>query len=175
MKKVLVLLVIIVLIVGISFAEEDNFGEHHRFCKEHEEGFGRNFGMHQRGAMGNGGMPFHEKMMDELDLTATQKDQIQEIMSDHHKFMIQKNSEIEILKIDIHKALRDHNFNEAKRITEKMSDLEKDIAVKRINMHEERWKMLTNEQKEKAEELIQDKPMMKMHKMMRNKHKMGKF
>ena len=79
--------------------------------------------------------------------------------------MIQKKSEIEIMKIDMHEALRDHKCGEAKRITEKISDKEKEIAVSNIDLHEKRWKMLSDDQKEKAEKLMNERPMMKRRKM----------
>ena len=87
--------------------------------------------------------------------------------------MIQKQADIKILKIEIREALNEQNFGEAKRVTEKISDIEKELAVNKIEMHEKRWEMLTDEQKEKAKKLMSDKPMMK--KKIMQKHMKGKF
>ena len=178
MKKILILLVIAVAAIGILSAEED--------CKrfQGERGEGRGFEHrgekfehpgkgHGQPGKGHGGLMFHEKMIEELDLTEEQQTEIRKLRTENKKLMIQKQADIKILKIEIHEALAEQNFGEAKRITEKISDIEKDLAVNKIEMHEKHWEILTDEQKEKAKEMKKDRPMMK--KKMMQKHMKGKF
>jgi len=180
MKKIIITLVMLVLVIGMVSAQEEFTKQHHP-CERYGEGqgkgrgegHGKGFGKQHHGMMGKGmgGPQFHEQMMEELDMTDDQKDKIREFQTDNKKLAIQKQSEIKILRIEIHEALRKQKFSEAKRITEKISDIEKDLAVNRIDMHEKHWKILTDDQKEKAKEMKKDKPMM----MMKNKHMKGKF
>jgi Spy/CpxP family protein refolding chaperone len=172
MKKILILLVIAVAAIGILNAEED--------CRKYRGERGEGRGFEHRGErfdhpMGkeHGGPMFHEKMVEELDLTEKQQTEIRKFQTDNKKLMIQKQADIKILKIEIREALNEQNFGEAKRVTEKISDIEKELAVNKIEMHEKRWEMLTDEQKEKAKKLMSDKPMMK--KKIMQKHMKGKF
>ena len=163
MKKTIILLVIAFLAIGLLSAEED--------CKGFRgEGHGKGSENHGKG---HDGTMMHEKIAEELDLTDDQKTEMRKFQTDNKKMLIQKKSDMKILKIEVYEALAEQKFAEAKRITEKISNIEKEIAVNKIEMHEKRWEILTDEQKEKAKKLMNEKPMMK--KKMMQKHKKGNF
>ena len=113
-----------------------------------------------------------ERIRDELELTKEQIKQMDELRSSIKKESIKLNSDMNILQVDKKDALKEFNFKEAKKITGKIFEIKKNLAIKRIEMQEQRWNILDSEQQAKVEELMQHrghhkKQFEKMEKMKR--------
>ena len=113
-----------------------------------------------------------ERIRDELDLTKEQIRQMDELRSSNKKECIKLKSDMNILQVDKKDALKEFNFKEAKKITGKIFEVKKNLAIKRIELQEQRWNILDAEQQAKVEELMQQrghhkKPFEKMDKMKR--------
>lgn len=99
-----------------------------------------------------------DRIHEELELTEKQIETMEEMRLDHQKEMIGMHAEIDIMKVDKHFAMKNHDFAKIKKITARMFDLKKSQAIKKIEHHETMWNLLTEEQQEKAEELMKDRP-----------------
>ena len=94
------------------------------------------------------------------------------LRSSNKKECIKLNSDMNILQVDKKDALKEFNFKEAKKNTGKIFEVKKNLAIKRIELQEQRWNILDAEQQAKVEELMQQrghhkKPFGKMDKMKR--------
>ena len=98
-----------------------------------------------------------ERIRDELDLTKEQIKQMDELRSSIKKESIKLNSDMNILQVDQKDALKEFNFKEAKKITGKIFEIKKNLAIKRIEMQEQRWNILDTEQQAKVEEMMQQR------------------
>ena len=147
MKKIHIILIAIVLLAGILSANQKDFGK----CPNDGQGMDKRFDKHHDRGMGM------FQMAEELELTDTQIEKFEEIKLEHEKYMIKIKSEIEILQLDKKAALKDKNFAEAKKITETIFEKKQKAAFKMIDLHEEKWNTLTDEQKKKADELKRSK------------------
>lgn len=129
--------------------------------------------MHQRGERGDHGdrgqqmgknrqgMPL-AGILNELELTDAQKDQIEALGLQDQKWNIQNRADVETLKIDKREALRKKDFNKAKKLTNQISDKRNGAAIKRIELHENIWNLLTKEQQIAAEECMKQQPKRQM-------------
>ena len=167
MKKIIVTLVLVVGIVVALSAFEG--------MREHR---GEESGQHQgkQHGMMNKNMGKSLKMlMEKLELTDAQKDQIDEMQSKSRKEMIQLEADIEILIVDKRTFMKDHDFGKVKKVVGNIMDLKKEMALKQIDDHAEIWNSLTPKQQEKAEELKEDKSgFQKKFKHDKKGHKKGK-
>lgn len=149
MKKITITIVMVFALMAMLTAFEKHPGEMEKFegkmhpGEEHmmREGFGG-----------------FDRICDELELTEKQIETMEEMRLDHKKEMIGKHAEIEIMKVDKHFAMQNHDFAKTKKITAKMFDLKKSLAINKIEHHETMWNLLIPEQQEKAKELMKDKP-----------------
>jgi len=108
-----------------------------------------------------------QMMCEELELTDSQKEQMEELRITSKKEMITAESEIKLLEIDKKSALKDKNFKQAKKIVGDIFEIKQEMAENRIEQHEQRWNILTPEQKEKAEELKGEHHPQKLKKLKR--------
>ena len=109
----------------------------------------------------------YQMMCEELELTDTQKEQMEELRISSKKEMITAESEIKLLEIDKKSALKDKDFKRAKKIVGDIFEIKQEMAENRIEQHEQRWNILTPEQKEKAEELKSEHHPQKLKKIKR--------
>jgi len=98
-----------------------------------------------------------ERIRDELDLTKKQIQQMDELRSSNKKETIRTKADIRILEIDKKDALKIKNFTKAKKIVSDIFKLKETLAIKKIEIQEERWNILNAEQQAKVEELMQQK------------------
>ena len=98
-----------------------------------------------------------ERIRDELDLTKEQIEQMDDLSSSNKKECIKLKSDMDILHVDQKDALKEFNFKEAKKIINKIFEIKKNLAIKRIEMQEGRWNILDAEQQAKVEEMMQQR------------------
>ena len=151
MKKLAFVVIGVIAVIGLLTAFDGdgrgfNEGEHHPMR-------GKMFkdGDHQK--MMQGKHNEYQMMCEELDLTDEQKEQMEDLHIKNRKEMITERANLELLEIDMRSAMKDKNFKQAKSVTKEIFKMKQDIAISRIDQQEERWNILTPEQKEKAEEL----------------------
>lgn len=99
----------------------------------------------------------YDMMCEELELTDKQKDEIEAFQIENQKEMVDLQADLKKLVIDQKAAHRDHDFAKIRSLTKKIFQLKEDLALQRIELKEKRWNILTEEQKEKAEELMKDR------------------
>jgi len=153
MKKLVFVVIGVIAVIGLLTAFDGD-------CKE-----GKNH--HNKKQMMN------EKISDvceELELTAAQKEQMEELRTNSKKEMISAESEIKLLEIDKKSALKDKNFKLAKKLTGDIFEIKQEMAEVRIEQQEQRWNILTPEQQAKAEEMREEHP----RKNMKNASKLKK-
>lgn len=149
MKRIILTVVGIIALSGILIA----FDGH---CDHEKEGE-----MHHRGMnpeMKGDDFGGFWMLCEELELTDTQIDELEQLRIAHKKATIEIHSQIAILHVDQKSAFKDHNFDAAKKITAKIFELKKAQAIARIEHREAMWNDLTSKQQEKAEELIRKRP-----------------
>lgn len=149
MKKITITIVMVFALMAMLTAFEKHHGEMEKFEGKMHPG---------EEHMMREGIGGFDRICDELELTEKQIETMEEMRLDHKKEMIGKHAEIEIMKVDKRFAMKNHNFAKTKKITAKMFDLKKSLAIKKIEQHEIMWNLLTEEQQEKAKELMKDRP-----------------
>lgn len=92
-------------------------------------------------------------MLEELQLSASQQSELENLRLENQKSMIRVNSDIDIMEIDLKKAFRDQQFDQARDMTRRIAEKRLEIALQRISFQEQRWQLLTPEQKEKLLEM----------------------
>ena len=152
MKKLVFVVIGVIAVIGLLTAFDGdcrghNEGKHHpmkdKMLKDGDH-HKRMQGMHDD----------HQMMCEELDLTDEQKEQMEDLRINSKKEMITTGADLKLLEIDMRSAMRDKDFREAKAVTKEIFKLKQLGAIKRIEHQEQRWDILTPEQKEKAEELM---------------------
>jgi len=156
MKKLVFVVIGVIAVVGLLTAFDGdcrgrNDGEHHPMRDKMSKG-----GDHSK--MMQGKHDGFQMMCEELDLSDDQKEQMNDLRIKDKKDMIAIEADLKLLEIDKRSALKDKNFKQAKSVSREISKLKEQIAIKRIEQHEKRWNILTPEQKEKAEELMDEHP-----------------
>ncbi|MDP8201235.1 MAG: Spy/CpxP family protein refolding chaperone [Candidatus Tenebribacter burtonii] len=152
MKKLTFVVIGIIAVIGLLTAFDgdcrgSNDGENHPMRDKMEKDGGHR------------GMQYGYQMMcEELELTDTQKDQMEELRISSKKEMIVTESDLKILEIDKRSALRDKNFKQSKKLTGDIFKIKQKMAENRIEQQEQRWNILTPEQQEKADELRKEHP-----------------
>ena len=151
MKKLVFVVIGVIAVIGLLTAFDGDGrrfdeGERHpmrdRMSKDGDH-YNKMQGMHDE----------YQMMCEELDLTDEQKEQMEDLHIRNRKEMITERANLELLDIDKRSAMKDKNFKQAKSVTKEIFKMKQDIAISRIDQQEERWNILTPEQKEKAEEL----------------------
>lgn len=161
MKKISVILLAMVLITAILSAEECGERKNMKMGERHSQ-------MMREKNNENGN--HLDMMIDEIDLTDEQLETLSQLKSDHSKDIIRIKSEIEILNIDKRNALKNHDFEEAETIINKLSVKHEEMSLNKLEFSESKWKLMTDEQKEILESMKRNHPKMKMKKK-ENKHR----
>jgi len=143
MKKSYFIFIAMILLAGILSA---NQGSMRAFCHENPRMYEKPQMQHHDGINSR-------FMLEELELSEEQMKAMRELKLDREKFLIKNNSEIEILQLDKAVALHNKDFKEVKKITEAIFSKKQNSALKAIDFHEDRWNLLTDEQKDKAMEM----------------------
>ena len=151
MKKLVFVVIGVIAVIGLLTAFDGDCrgikdGEHHPMKDKMSRG-----GDHSK--MMQGKHDGFQMMCEELDLSDDQKEQMNDFRIKDKKEMIVIEADLKLLEIDKRSAMKDKNFKQAKSVAKEISKLKEQIAINRIEQHEQRWNILTPEQKEKAEEL----------------------
>jgi len=186
MKKLLTILSLI-SVLSLSVFAQDNDGP---AGKNFKPGFGPGHGQEncngmgpmQKGMKGNCGKDWQDDdfdgrrgnhfgpmIVEQLELSNEQIDQIHKIKIKYDKMDIDLKAELQKLRIDKHEAMTEMNFDKAKEVTKKMAEIRTKTQMGNIDEMIELTKVLTKEQQEKMKDFHKAPGMMK-HKMM-NKEK----
>ncbi|MBN1948957.1 MAG: hypothetical protein JW784_04365 [Candidatus Cloacimonetes bacterium] len=92
-------------------------------------------------------------MLQELELSSNQQTELENLRLENQKSMIRADSEIDIMEIDLKKAFRDREFDKARDMTRRIAEKRLEMALQKISFQEQRWQLLTTEQKEKLLEM----------------------
>jgi len=155
MKRVLITALLIGALAGLNaFPGQGKSSERRIGCENLEENSHcENIDkFHKRHFMG--------MMKEELELTDEQQNKFENDRMEFEKFRIQKDSEIKILHLDQRNYRKKQDFSEMRKITNKLFEIKKLIALEKIEMHEKHWNMLTDDQKAKVKEFMNDHPRM---------------
>lgn len=165
MKRIIVTLVLVVGVVAALAAFDGMKGENGWQGKKQQNRMMMNEKMERHG-MGNE-LGF---LCENLDLTDVQQAKIEELKIAHQKKMIQLHADAKILQVDENAAMKDQDFAKVKKLTSKIYDIKKNIALAKVSHQEDVWNQLTPEQQQKAKEMkIEGHRRMMQHKnMMKN-------
>ncbi|MCF7918323.1 MAG: Spy/CpxP family protein refolding chaperone [Candidatus Cloacimonetes bacterium] len=100
-------------------------------------------------------------IMQRLDLTEKQQDQMEDMRIKLQKDNITIKAEIEKKEIDARVAMKDLNFAEAKKITRAIFNLKADMKDKHFDQMTSCWNLLTPEQQSEAKELMKNGQMLR--------------
>ena len=108
---------------------------------------------------GMGPMMLGPEMMDKLELTKEQKDNIENIRTSHRKDMIAKNAERSLAEIDLRDMLKKDkpDMNLIKDQLQKIANISVDIQYARIKTQMDVKNVLTDEQKAKLEQFAKER------------------
>jgi Spy/CpxP family protein refolding chaperone len=124
----------------------------HKMGNDHNDRF-------QKGGMGK--EPCGPAMMEQLGLSKDQSEKIHQIKMKYEKNEIGMEADLKKLKIDKHEAMRNMNFEEAKKIVKQMSEIRSKKNLSKIDEMAEITKVLSKEQLEKFKELHSGQGFMK--------------
>jgi len=152
MKKLTFVVIGVIAVIGLLTAFDgdcrgSNDGERHSMRDKMEKDGGHR-GMHDG----------YQMMCEELELTDTQKDQMEGLRISSKKEMIVAESDLKLLAIDKRSAMKDKNFKLAKKLSGDIFEIKQEMAENRIKQQEQRWNILTPEQQKKADELRSEHP-----------------
>lgn len=99
---------------------------------------------------GQGKFPGRQKMLQELNLTQDQKDQIAKLRLDHQKQMVDYRSGIAKTRLEIKDLFLNKNVEEGKvlDLTKKVSDMQADMKASRVKHWFQVYNLLNDQQKE---------------------------
>ncbi len=158
MKKTIMLLIVTFVVTGMLLAsngKKEHYGnkfppmEHHQGPK-----MGHEMNPHQMG-------DHFMIIMKELDLSENQQEEMKEIRSEHRKANIRRQADIDILEVDFRTSMSNHDFQNAKKITGDIFSIKMEKAIAQIDLHEQIWKLLDSDQRDKLEELMRERPFLK--------------
>ncbi len=138
MKKLVFVVIGVIAVIGLLTAFDgdcrgSNDGEHHQMKDK----------MNKNG--GHSGMQDGYQMMcEELELTDTQKEQMEELRINSKKEMIVAESELKLLEIDKRSALKDKNFKLSKKLTGDIFEIKQEMAENRIEQQEQITRQFTD-------------------------------
>jgi len=101
------------------------------------------------------GFPFW--MAEELELTDTQIDKIDDYQDDSRKLSISLNADIDKLQIDEENAMQDENYKQARNIVDQIFLKKATLAKERITLKEKITSVLTEDQIAKIKSLHKTK------------------
>jgi Spy/CpxP family protein refolding chaperone len=165
MKKTLIAILIVMGLISVLSAQE-KMGDMGKKCDSAKMGMPMDKGCYMPDMMkcqmtDNMFKDKAEKMgnhwamiVNKLDLTEAQKTKIEKLNTDHQKKIIQLEADLDIQKVDQRNAHRNQDFAQNKKITAKIYDLKKQIALEKVNHQENVWKELTEEQRKEMKEVI---------------------
>ncbi|MDA3885969.1 MAG: Spy/CpxP family protein refolding chaperone [Candidatus Delongbacteria bacterium] len=110
-------------------------------------------GDHRRGNFEKGDHYFGPKLKEMLDLTDQQVEKMHKIKIKYEKNKIDLNADAKKLKIDKQEAMKDMDFDKAKKITKELSDIRTKMQIMKIDQKQEITKLLNKEQIEKMKKL----------------------
>ncbi|MBN2461610.1 MAG: hypothetical protein JXB60_08380 [Candidatus Cloacimonetes bacterium] len=103
-----------------------------------------------------------EPVLSQLELTSAQQEDMEQFDENLKKTKIRKNAEIEILEIDLHQALKNLDFQQARETVKAIALMKEELALLRIDRQEHLWNLLNKEQREKFREFKYDHEFHKM-------------
>lgn len=139
MKKLLVIVAIMALTAGL-------FGMN---CKPGRKGMPKHHGGYNK--KGHHGMMF--KAFKELNLTEKQLEKVEDLKIAHKKSMIDLEASLKKVKLEKRMAMKDMDFSEAKKAVKKMYNAKEEIALKRLELHQKLYNVLTDAQKKELKEM----------------------
>jgi len=168
MKKAFSILFVLALIMSLTynvFAQEDPVD------KDKSPGIMGAGMMHGRGPMmanapggprmmgGMGGMMFSPAMMDRLELTKEQRDNIESIFTSHKKDMIKKNADIALANIELQELIQKDkpDMNLIKDQLQKIANINVDVQYTQIKTQMDVKNILTDEQKANLEKFAKER------------------
>ena len=127
--------------------------------------------MHGRGPMmanaprgprmmgGMGGMMLSPAMMDRLELTKEQRDNIESIFTSHKKDMIRKNADLALANIELQELIRKDkpDMNLIKDQLQKIANINVDVQYTQIKTQMDVKNILTDEQKVNLEKFAKER------------------
>lgn len=155
MKKIMILTLSIVMLIGVLAAEQT---EQKNMTRPEDNAMPGHRMMQGEDCMGMPGMG-QGMMMDALKLSKEQKDKIERLRASHQKQMNTLEAEIENLEIDLRAAIDKDNFKSAKELHKTIFSKKLQIADARLDHMEAVLKELNADQKDAA------RMMFRMHKM----------
>ncbi len=162
MKKIMILTLSIVILIGVLAAEQT---EQKNMTRPDDKGMTEQK-MMPGDCMGMPGMG-QGMMMDALKLSKDQKDKIERLRASHQKQMNTLQAELENLEIDLQAAIDKDNFKAAKDLNKTIFNKKLQIADARIDHMEAVLKELNADQKDTA------RMMFRMHRMRGGHQGMG--
>jgi Spy/CpxP family protein refolding chaperone len=168
MKKAFSILFVLALIMSLTynvFAQEDPVD------KDTSPGIMGAGMMHGRGPMmanapggprmmgGMGGMMLSPAMMDRLELTKEQKDNIESILTSLKKDMIRKNADLALANIELQELIRKDkpDMNLIKDQLQKIANINVDVQYTQIKTQMDVKNILTDEQKANLEKFAKER------------------
>ena len=168
MKKAFSILFVLALMMSLTynvFAQEDPVD------KDTPPGIMGPGMMHGRGPMmgnasrgprmmgGMGGMMLSPAMMDRLELTKEQRDNIESIFTSHKKDMIKKNADIALANIELQELIRKDkpDMNLIKDQLQKIANINVDVQYTQIKTQMDVKNILTDEQKANLEKFAKER------------------
>lgn len=148
-----VLIVLALLVISV-LAAQGIHGKKQMDCEKHQNGRMERM---ERGHKGNHGDRMMH-IMKQLELTDEQKDKMEDMQIERHKENIAKKAEIETKEVDANVARKNMDFKELKKITNEIFELKKEMKLSQIDHMQNCWNLLSDEQKEKAKELMEMSP-----------------
>jgi len=116
----------------------------HKMGNDHQNCF-------KKDGMGRG--HFGPAMTEQLGLSKDQVEKIHQIRTKYEKNEIGMEADLKKIRIDKHEAMRNMNFDEAKKIVKQMSEIRTKKNLSKIDEMAEITKLLSKEQIEKFKEL----------------------
>lgn len=103
--------------------------------------------------------PMHERMLEQLDLTDDQQEQIDRLTADHRSAMKDRRELVRDGRMAMRDLVHAEEFDEAaiREAAMAVAEAEADMAVERARLRHEIHKVLTPEQREKAAEMFQER------------------
>ena len=168
MKKAFSILFVLALIMSLTynvFAQEDPVD------KDTSPGIMGAGMMHGRGPMmanasrgprmmgGMGGMMLSPAMMDKLELTKEQKDNIESILTSLKKDMIRKNADLALANIELQELIQKDkpDMNLIKDQLQKIANINVDVQYTQIKTQMDVKNILTDEQKANLEKFAKER------------------
>jgi protein CpxP len=101
--------------------------------------------------------PMHERMLEQLDLTDDQREQIDQLISAHRDSMRDRRDQMRTRRMQMEDLADAEEFDEAaiRDAARAIAEVDADMAVERARLRHEIHELLTPEQQAKAAEMLQ--------------------